>query len=56
MNKYYIHSNCCNAHWELVVNEYDNPELQCEKCGKANESGILLQFTENIIEGKENNG
>jgi hypothetical protein len=34
-NIFYVHSQCCNAHWELV---YDNHSgiyrLQCEVCGK----------------------
>ena len=50
LDKYYIHSNCCNAHWEIVVNENNVPELQCEKCGKPTESGVLICFTENIEE------
>jgi len=31
----YIHSECCNMHWELVHDLItDKYELQCEKCGR----------------------
>lgn len=33
MEEFYIHSKCCNSHWELVVRG-DNFSLQCENCGK----------------------
>lgn len=33
--EFYIHSRCCNAHWELVLLPDEKLELRCEKCGKA---------------------
>ena len=40
-DNFYIHSRCCNAHWELMyslsTNEYF---LLCENCGKP--SGISV--------------
>lgn len=33
--KMFVHSPCCNAHWELVVNaETGELGLQCEECNK----------------------
>jgi len=41
-NELFIHSRCCEAHWELVVvgNKY---ELQCEKCGKPIGNSIKIK-------------
>lgn len=35
-NVFFVHSKCCNAHWELVYFAGANKryELQCEKCSK----------------------
>ena len=33
MAELFIHSSCCNAHWELVCRETIY-SLECEKCGK----------------------
>lgn len=31
----YVHSRCCNAHWELVFdNNTKEYQLQCETCGE----------------------
>lgn len=35
MEKLYIHSKCCNAHWELVIKEDGSCDLECEVCGKS---------------------
>jgi hypothetical protein len=37
---FYIHSRCCNSHWELVVSD-GVYKLQCEKCGKDSGVGII---------------
>jgi hypothetical protein len=29
----YIHSWCCNAHWELVINGDNSLAVVCEECG-----------------------
>ena len=31
--QFFVHSKCCMAHWELVV-EDGKYSLQCENCGK----------------------
>lgn len=31
----FVHSACCNAHWELVLNEDGSGDLVCEKCQKS---------------------
>jgi hypothetical protein len=44
---YFIHSRCCNAHWELLVgSDTGKARLVCEKCGKeAGESvKVMLGF------------
>ena len=34
-NTLFIHSRCCNAHWELVFfPDAGRYRLECEKCGK----------------------
>jgi len=35
-NVFFIHSKCCDAHWELVYFAGANKryKLQCEECGK----------------------
>ncbi len=42
-NFFFIHSQCCDAHWELI---YDAASglyaLQCEKCAKPAGSGITI--------------
>jgi hypothetical protein len=30
----FVHSACCNAHWEIVLIEDGTGAIQCEKCGK----------------------
>ena len=41
MKEFYIHTKCCNGHWEL---KYLNGkyELVCEACGKPAGSGITV--------------
>jgi NAD-dependent SIR2 family protein deacetylase len=41
MKEAYIHSKCCNVHWELCYKDgiFD---LRCEKCGKPIRSGIVV--------------
>ena len=29
----FVHSACCNAHWEIVLIEDGTGAIQCEKCG-----------------------
>lgn len=36
----YIHSRCCQSHWELIITEESKFELVCEKCGSP--SGIEI--------------
>jgi len=31
---FYMHSMCCDAHWELVWTEQNGYDLQCELCGR----------------------
>ncbi|RLD11847.1 MAG: hypothetical protein DRI44_02665 [Chlamydiae bacterium] len=42
--RYYIHSKCCGAHWEMV---WDTKRkivyFECEKCGR--DSGIVIPDT-----------
>lgn len=37
----FIHSKCCNDHWELVVRE-GIWQLECVKCGKPVGSGVSV--------------
>ena len=30
----FIHSKCCNAHWELTIKKDGTAVLLCEHCGK----------------------
>ncbi len=30
----YFHSQCCKAHWELVLMSDKTMELRCERCGE----------------------
>jgi PHP family Zn ribbon phosphoesterase len=39
---FYIHSRCCNCHWELVRLPDGTFELRCERCGKNAGSGVLV--------------
>ena len=32
--KFYLHSECCNAHWELCGKQ-NKFWLECENCGKS---------------------
>jgi len=33
----YIHSRCCNAHWEVIYcKKTGKYRMLCEKCGKPN--------------------
>ena len=34
-DKMFMHSKCCNAHWELVWNGGMDYDLQCEECGTS---------------------
>jgi len=31
---FYLHTRCCNAHWELVLRPDGSAMLECEACGK----------------------
>lgn len=40
----YIHSKCCDAHWELIYNiTIKKYELVCEKCGKSSGNSIKIE-------------
>lgn len=44
----YVHTKCCNAHWELC---YENGDwfLECEKCGKP--AGTMVKVEGPTLEG-----
>ena len=31
---FFVHSRCCNAHWELVILPDGSAGLLCENCGR----------------------
>ena len=33
-DKLFIHSACCNSHWELVLLKDQSYRLECGECGK----------------------
>ena len=39
--KFYIHSKCCMAHWELVYTQRHEYRLLCEECGKDSGCAIV---------------
>ena len=45
----FIHSKCCNAHWELVLIKNGNYELICEKCGTSAGTHIMVFINPDVV-------
>lgn len=40
----YVHSRCCNKHWELVLRN-GKASLECEECGRPAGSQLTVSIT-----------
>lgn len=40
VEKTFLHSRCCESHWELVTNENGEYDLECASCGESIGSNI----------------
>jgi hypothetical protein len=47
--KFFIHSACCMAHWELMSYEDGTADLLCEKCGKPAGSMVRISVDSRLI-------
>jgi hypothetical protein len=37
----FVHSACCNAHWEIILIEGGTGVIQCEKCGTPVSENVI---------------
>jgi hypothetical protein len=43
VSPFYVHSACCNAHWELVYDPVTKEaHIECEVCGKHSGSNVKV--------------